>query len=128
MNTGPNNQPTIMQLSAQAPVVVLWLEIWRRRVRRCSCLKLVVTTRTITTRSPLFMLQPTRASGTAPVSIFARYRQSFRKEVILSSGTFGTLQLLKLSGVGPREELKHFGIQVRVDLPGVGENLQDRYE
>ena len=51
-----------------------------------------------------------------------------KKEVILSAGTFGTPQLLKLSGVGPREELEHFGIQMRVDLPGVGENLQDRYE
>jgi len=51
-----------------------------------------------------------------------------KKEVILSGGTFSTPQLLKLSGVGPREELEHFGIQVRVDLPGVGENLQDRYE
>jgi choline dehydrogenase len=51
-----------------------------------------------------------------------------KKEVILSAGTFNTPQMLKLSGVGPREELEHFGIQVRVDLPGVGENLQDRYE
>jgi choline dehydrogenase len=51
-----------------------------------------------------------------------------KKEVILSAGTFSTPQLLQLSGVGPREELEHFGIQVRVDLPGVGENLQDRYE
>jgi choline dehydrogenase len=51
-----------------------------------------------------------------------------KKEVILSAGAFSTPQLLKLSGVGPREELERFGIQVRVDLPGVGENLQDRYE
>ncbi len=51
-----------------------------------------------------------------------------KKEVILSAGTYSTPQLLKLSGVGPRQELEHFGIQVRVDLPGVGENLQDRYE
>jgi choline dehydrogenase len=51
-----------------------------------------------------------------------------RREVILSAGAFNTPQLLKLSGVGPREELTRFGITVRVDLPGVGENLQDRYE
>ncbi|MDT5123241.1 MAG: choline dehydrogenase [Acidobacteriota bacterium] len=50
------------------------------------------------------------------------------KEVILSGGAFNTPQLLKLSGIGPREELEKFGIEVRVDLPGVGENLQDRYE
>jgi choline dehydrogenase-like flavoprotein len=50
------------------------------------------------------------------------------KEVILSAGAFNTPQLLKLSGVGPRAELEQFNIPVVVDLPGVGTNLQDRYE
>ncbi|KAK1584895.1 GMC oxidoreductase [Colletotrichum navitas] len=49
-------------------------------------------------------------------------------EVILSAGSFNTPQLLKLSGVGPKEELSSFDIPVIVDLPGVGTNLQDRYE
>jgi choline dehydrogenase len=51
-----------------------------------------------------------------------------RREVILAGGAFSTPQLLKLSGVGPREELEAHGIPVKVDLPGVGANLQDRYE
>jgi choline dehydrogenase len=51
-----------------------------------------------------------------------------KREVILCAGTFNTPQLLKLSGIGPRTELDAHGIPVRVDLPGVGENLQDRYE
>lgn len=50
------------------------------------------------------------------------------REVILSAGAFNTPQLLKLSGVGPAAELKAHGIEPIVDLPGVGENLQDRYE
>lgn len=50
------------------------------------------------------------------------------REVILAGGAYNTPQLLKLSGIGPREELEKFGIPVRVDLPGVGRNLQDRYE
>jgi choline dehydrogenase len=50
------------------------------------------------------------------------------REVILAGGAFNTPQLLMLSGIGPREVLERFGIPVRVDLPGVGKNLQDRYE
>ncbi len=50
------------------------------------------------------------------------------REVILSGGAFNTPQLLMLSGVGARQELESHGIKVRVDLPGVGKNLQDRYE
>jgi choline dehydrogenase len=51
-----------------------------------------------------------------------------RREVILAGGAFNTPQLLKLSGIGPRAELERFGIPVVADLPGVGENLHDRYE
>jgi choline dehydrogenase len=51
-----------------------------------------------------------------------------RREVILSAGPINTPQLLKLSGVGPGEELASFGIEVVHDLPGVGENLQDHLE
>jgi choline dehydrogenase-like flavoprotein len=50
------------------------------------------------------------------------------KEVILAGGAFNTPQLLMLSGIGPREVLERYGIRMRVDLPGVGRNLQDRYE
>jgi choline dehydrogenase-like flavoprotein len=49
-------------------------------------------------------------------------------ETILCGGAFNTPQLLMLSGIGPRQELERHGIEVRVDLPGVGANLQDRYE
>ncbi|PHH85600.1 hypothetical protein CDD83_195 [Cordyceps sp. RAO-2017] len=51
-----------------------------------------------------------------------------QREVILAAGTFNTPQILKLSGVGPENELRKFGIPVVVDLPGVGTNMQDRYE
>lgn len=50
------------------------------------------------------------------------------REVILSGGAFNTPQLLMLSGIGPRDVLERWGIDVRVELPGVGKNLQDRYE
>ena len=51
-----------------------------------------------------------------------------RREVLLCGGAFNTPQLLMLSGIGPAAELRAHGIPVRVDLPGVGRNLQDRYE
>jgi choline dehydrogenase len=50
------------------------------------------------------------------------------KEVILAGGVYNTVQMLKLSGIGPSAELKSFGITPLVNLPGVGTNMQDRYE
>ena len=50
------------------------------------------------------------------------------KEVILSSGAFGSPQILLLSGVGPRDKLQSVGIQQVHELPGVGENLQDHID
>ncbi len=51
-----------------------------------------------------------------------------RREVILSAGSFGSPHLLKLSGIGPAEELVALGIPPVRDLPGVGENLQDHLD
>ncbi len=53
---------------------------------------------------------------------------SASREVILSGGAFNTPQLLMLSGIGPEAELKKHNVPVQVNLPGVGKNLQDRYE
>ena len=50
------------------------------------------------------------------------------REIILACGAYNTPQLLMLSGIGPRAHLESHGIQVRADRPGVGQNLQDRYE
>ncbi|KAL4727816.1 hypothetical protein ACLX1H_004505 [Fusarium chlamydosporum] len=50
------------------------------------------------------------------------------REVIVAGGVYNTPQILKLSGVGPADELKKFDIPVIADLPGVGTNLQDHYE
>ncbi len=50
------------------------------------------------------------------------------REVIMSAGTFGTPQLLMLSGIGPEAHLQEHGIPVVLDAPNVGENLQDHLE
>lgn len=47
------------------------------------------------------------------------------KEVILSAGSIQSPQILKLSGIGPKEELWYHQIPLYYDSPGVGENLQD---
>lgn len=47
------------------------------------------------------------------------------REVILSGGAINSPQVLMLSGVGAAAELEKHGIAVKVDLPGVGQNLQD---
>ncbi len=46
-------------------------------------------------------------------------------EVILSGGAINSPQLLMLSGIGPAAHLREVGVDVVVDLPGVGENLHD---
>ena len=48
--------------------------------------------------------------------------------VILSGGAINSPQLLMLSGIGPADHLQSHGIDVRMDLPGVGENLQDHLD
>ena len=47
------------------------------------------------------------------------------KEIILSAGAIGSPHLLLLSGVGPSDQLRDFGIPVVRELPGVGQNLRD---
>ena len=49
-------------------------------------------------------------------------------EVILAASSINTPKLLKLSGIGPAEELRGHGIEVVADRPGVGANLQDHLE
>ncbi len=51
-----------------------------------------------------------------------------RAEVILASGTIGSPQLLKMSGIGAGAELSRHGIEVVHDLPAVGKNLQDHLQ
>jgi choline dehydrogenase len=71
-----------------------------------------------------YAADPRQVTGAAKVVVRAT------REVILCGGTFNTPQILMLSGVGPRDQLSRtdIGIPVVAELPGVGQNLQDRYE
>ena len=66
--------------------------------------------------------------GFDPKATYERVEYRCSREVILAGGAFNTPQLLMLSGIGPKAHLEKHGIACRVDRPGVGQNLQDRYE
>ena len=51
-----------------------------------------------------------------------------RREVVLSAGAIGSPQLMQASGLGPAGLLSQHHVPVAVDLPGVGENLQDHLQ
>jgi choline dehydrogenase/4-pyridoxate dehydrogenase len=65
-------------------------------------------------------------------AVGVEYRQAARavqadatSEVILAGGAINSPQLLMLSGIGAAAALRAHGVEIRVDLPGVGANLQD---
>jgi 4-pyridoxate dehydrogenase len=82
---------------------------------------LTVATDAHTTR---ITLDGTRARGVEYKQGESTQSASASREVIMAAGTFNTPQLLMLSGIGPAEHLRSFGINVAADLP-VGKNLQD---
>jgi choline dehydrogenase len=86
---------------------------------------LVVRTHALATR---IVFEGLRATGLRYRRGDADHLARVRRDVIVSAGSINSPQLLKLSGVGPREELADLGIALVRDLPGVGENLQDHLE
>jgi choline dehydrogenase len=86
---------------------------------------LTVTTAAHATR---ITLEGGRAVGVAWVRDGKGEAARAEREVILSAGAVQSPQLLQLSGIGPAELLRTHGIPVALDLPGVGENLQDHYQ
>ncbi|KAF9556900.1 GMC oxidoreductase [Agrocybe pediades] len=65
------------------------------------------------------------ATGVEFIHNSRKYTVKVRKEVILSAGTVKSPQILEMSGIGRPEVLHKLGIETQVDLPGVGENVQE---
>ena len=70
------------------------------------------------------IIDGTRAKGVEYIANGSPVRAEAAREVILAAGAFNSPQLLMLSGIGPADHLRDFGIAVAADLP-VGRNLQD---
>ncbi len=85
---------------------------------------LSVETNTLATR---IVFADGRATGVEFVSGGARRTVRARGEVIVCGGVFNSPQLLQLSGIGPGELLRGFGIPVVRDIPAVGADLQDHF-
>ncbi len=82
---------------------------------------------TISTKS---MVEQICLNNNVATSVKYRYGNTLieakaSKEIILCAGAFQSPQILMLSGIGAREELSNAQIETKVDLPGVGKNLQD---
>jgi len=86
---------------------------------------LTVLTDTLATR---ILFEGRRAVGLRYLRGGMQHEVRTRNEVIVSAGSINSPQLLKLSGVGPAQELAALGIERVRDLAGVGENLQDHLE
>ena len=74
------------------------------------------------------VIEEGRATGLTIRRGGVRQTLKARREVILSAGTFGSPQILMLSGIGPADELRAQGIPVIHESPGVGQNLQDHLD
>jgi len=116
LNTA-NNRNFKLKIQLSTLVTKVLFENTPSRIPRATGIEYV-------TGSHLYRASPgsVNATQTGSGTAFAR------REVIISAGTFNTPQLLKLSGVGPKAELEKFNIPVVLDSPGVGTNMQDRYE
>jgi len=68
-----------------------------------------------------------RATGVEYLSAEGRQTVTARVEVVVSGGTYGSPQLLLLSGLGPAQHLQDMGIPVVRDMPAVGSNLHDHF-
>ena len=70
-------------------------------------------------------LDGNRATGVTYIQDGQDHSVTATREVILSGGTMKSPRLLMLSGIGERAQLESVGIEVKIDLPGVGKNLHD---
>lgn len=120
-------------LNGYQPEGVARLDSTKRNGRRCSAavahLRPALKRKNLTLETSAMVrqivIEGNRASG-----IEYQCRGEVRtvradREVILSGGAINSPQLMMISGIGPADHLRSVGIEPKIDLPGVGRNLQD---
>ena len=131
-----NGLPNVDDCNGAGQFGSLIYQVTHKNGERCSAAKAYLTpnlgranlrviTRALSAR---VLLEGRRARGVAYFQGSELREARARREVILSAGSFGSPQLLMLSGIGPAGELGRLGIPVAHDLPGVGQNLQDHID
>ncbi len=112
-----------------------WYQVTQRNGARCSASAAYLSRargRANLTVHTHAIAQRVLLSGARAVGLDYRQRGRLRRaeagEVILCGGALNSPQLLMLSGIGPADELRTHGIDVRLDRPGVGGNLQDHLD
>jgi len=111
-------------------------QVTQKNGERCSAAKayltpnlsrpnLKVITRAQTSR---VLVENGRATGVEYLQGNTTQQARARREVVMTAGAFGTPQVLMLSGIGPGAHLRSLGIQTLLDVPGVGQNLQDHID
>lgn len=113
-----------------------WYQVTQKRGARCSAATAYLDpirkrpNLTIQTGAQVnrVLIENGRATGVVCTVRGKAMAYTAEREVLLSGGALNSPQLLMLSGIGPADELRRFGIKVVVDAPGVGENLQDHLD
>lgn len=112
---------------------VAYYQLTQRNARRSSAamayLAPIRSRRNLTRRTGAQVARINVEAGQARgVTLTDGTRLHAANEVILSAGAIGSPRLLQLSGIGPADHLRSLGIDVKLDQPNVGENLQDHLD
>ncbi|MCE2520813.1 MAG: choline dehydrogenase [Alphaproteobacteria bacterium] len=130
---GQAGQGTTDDPNGYQPEGVTRLDATKRNGRRCSAavahLRPSLSRPNLTLKTcamvQRLVIDGNRASGVVFSQGGETHTVEAEREVILSGGAINSPQTLMLSGIGPASHLREHGIEVRCDLPGVGQNLQD---
>jgi choline dehydrogenase len=126
-NTGDNTGVGYFDVNQRGGFRVSSAKAFLKPVR--ARVNLTVWTHSLTERLHLARVDGSlRCNGATVFHDGERMRVHATREVILTAGSIGSPQLLQLSGIGPAELLREHGIDVQLDAPGVGSNLQDHLQ